>query len=74
MFNDFFRRPFSMLSPAQWMRSFHKMEDMSRVNVDVFEEGNDIVVKAEVPGISKEDINVSFSDNNTVIISGKEKR
>ena len=74
MFNDFFRRPFSLLSPTQWMRSFPEIEDMSRVNVDVFEEGNEIVVKAEVPGISKENINVSFSDNNTIIISGEKKK
>lgn len=30
--------------------------------VDVFEEGNDLVVRAEMPGVSKENIDVSVKD------------
>ena len=74
MLSDFFRRPYSLFSPTQWMRSFPEMEDVSRVSVDVFDEGDNVVVKAEVPGISKEDIEVSFSDNNTIMISGEKKK
>lgn len=37
--------------------------------VDVIERDNEIVVRAEVPGVKKEDIDISLSDN-TVTISG----
>jgi HSP20 family protein len=42
-------------------------------NVDVFEEGDDIVVKAEVPGMAKDDLEVSVTDN-TITISGEKKK
>ena len=41
--------------------------------VDIYEDGDDLVVKAELPGMSKEDINVSLSDD-VVTISGEKKR
>lgn len=39
---------------------------------DVFEDKDNFTVKAEVPGIKKEDINVSLHDGN-LIISGERK-
>ena len=39
---------------------------------DVYEEKDNFVVKAEVPGMKKEDINVSLHDGN-LIISGERK-
>lgn len=39
---------------------------------DVYEEKDNFVVKAELPGIKKEDINVSLQDGN-LIISGERK-
>lgn len=74
MLSDFFRRPYSLFSPTHWMRSFPEMEDVSRVSVDVFDEGDNVVIKAEVPGISKDDIEVSFKDNHTIMISGEKKK
>jgi HSP20 family protein len=41
--------------------------------VDIFEEGSDVVVKAELPGMRKEDIDVKLTDN-TVTISGEKKK
>jgi len=72
-FEDFFRRPFSLLSPSFWpsMR-MEGMEELS-FSVDIFEEGDDIVVKAEMPGIAKEDLEVSVTDN-TITISGEKKK
>jgi HSP20 family protein len=48
------------------------MEELS-LSVDIFEEGDDIVVKAEIPGIAKEDLEVSVTDN-TITISGEKKK
>jgi HSP20 family protein len=42
-------------------------------SVDVFEEGDEVVVKAELPGISKEDIDVKVTDD-VVTISGEKKK
>ena len=41
--------------------------------LDVFEEGDDIVVKVEIPGAKKEDIEVNLTDS-VLTISGKKDR
>lgn len=41
--------------------------------VDMYEEGNDLVLKAEMPGMKKEDIEVDISDH-MVTISGEKKK
>ena len=38
-----------------------------------FEEGSDMVVKADIPGIGKDDLNVSITEN-TLTISGEKKQ
>ena len=48
------------------------MEEISPT-VDIFEEGGDVVVKAELPGMRKEDIDVKLTEN-TVTISGEKKK
>jgi HSP20 family protein len=39
---------------------------------DIFETGNEIVVKAEIPGVKKEDVKVSVQDN-VLTLSGERK-
>ena len=41
-------------------------------SVDIFAEGNEIVIKAELPGIRREDINVKLSDHD-LTISGEKR-
>ena len=41
--------------------------------VDVYEEGDEVVVKAEIPGMSKEDIQVNLSDS-VLTITGEKKK
>ena len=48
------------------------MEELSPT-IDIFEESNDVVVKAELPGIKKEDIDVKVTDT-TITISGEKKK
>jgi len=46
---------------------------LSSPKVDIYQTENDVVVKAEIPGVSKEDLNV-YIDENTIRISGQTKR
>lgn len=72
MFDEFFKRPFSsLLSRTPW-NTVSDLE-VSAPNVDVFEEGDNIIVKAEVPGIAKENLEVTFKDN-ILTISGEKKK
>ncbi len=71
MMEDFMRRPFSMF-PAMWSRTPFFEEELSPA-VDVFEEEDAIVVKAELPGMKKEDISVELADG-VLRISGEKKR
>lgn len=45
----------------------------SSPRVDVYQTENDVVVKAEIPGVSKEDLNL-YIDDNSVRLSGQSKR
>jgi len=72
-FNTFFRHPFSMMRHPAWdLGGFPGMGDISP-NVDIFEDGGDMVIKAEMPGMSKDDLNV-FLTENTLTISGEKKQ
>jgi len=69
-FEDFFRRPF--FGPS-WLPRL-KFAEPGEVcpAVDIFEEGNDVVVKAEIPGVAKEDLDVNIS-GDVISISGEKK-
>jgi HSP20 family protein len=72
MFDDLFRRPFSLLSP-RWIAPELAAAGEIIPLIDVFEEGDDVVIKAELPGMKKDEISVDFSDG-TVIISGEKRQ
>lgn len=61
MANFMERTPFGFFSKATSPR------------VDVYETNEDVVVKAEIPGVSKEDLNV-YVDENSIRLSGQSKR
>jgi HSP20 family protein len=69
-FEEAFRRPF--FAPS-WMPRL-RIPDVgtSYPSVDIFEDGNDVIVKAELPGMKKEDIEVNISDD-VITISGEKK-
>jgi HSP20 family protein len=41
--------------------------------VDIFERGDDLVIRAEVPGVQKNEIDISVEDNR-LVIKGERKR
>jgi HSP20 family protein len=73
-YEDFFKRPLSLFShPPGWPAlKFPGMEEMS-FTADIFEEGNDVVVKADMPGVKKEDVDVSLTDD-MITIRGERKK
>jgi HSP20 family protein len=72
MFHEFWRRPFSSLwEPERWWPS--RALTLQMPAVDVYEEKDDVVVKAEVPGLSKEDLDVTLTES-TVTIKGEKKK
>jgi HSP20 family protein len=71
MMDDFFGRRFRPWWPDRWFRT-DEMEVRAPV-VDVFEDKNDIVVKAELPGMEKDNIEVNLTDN-TLTIKGEKKK
>ena len=65
--NRLFEEPYGLMTPST---SF--FEGWSPA-VDIYEDKDKYLVKAELPGLKKEDIEVSL-DGNTLILSGERKR
>lgn len=70
MFDSFFGQPW----PRRFMRPFQfDWGDLPAPfegrppKVDVINRDNDVVIKAELPGVKKEDLDVSLSDNSLTI-------
>jgi len=61
MANFFDRSPFGFFGKATSPR------------VDVYQTDNDVIIKAEIPGVSKEDLNV-YVDENSIRLSGQAKK
>lgn len=70
MFEDFFQRRFFAPSWMPHVR-FPEFTDVS-ASVDMYEEGDDLIIKAEVPGMKKNEISIDFADD-VVTISGEKK-
>jgi HSP20 family protein len=72
MFADLWKRPFlGLRSPDYWRNGSTVFATMPAV--DVFEEKDDVVVKAELPGLSKDDIDVTLN-GSTLTIRGEKKK
>jgi len=70
-FEDMWNRPFSLLGPSILSDTGLRSELYGMTpNVDIFEEGNEFVLKADVPGMKKEDIKVELNEN-MLTISGE---
>ncbi len=54
-------------------RSFETTRSAWAPVVDIFEKGDDLVVRAEVPGVPRDAIDVKV-ENNTLIITGERHR
>ena len=68
-FDESFLRPFA---PFGLSRMRAAAEEVVPV-VDIFESNGDVVLKAELPGIKKEDIEITLTDGS-ITISGEKKQ
>jgi HSP20 family protein len=70
MFEDFFSPRWSPFQRNFWPV---RRQPLPSVNIDVYEEKDEIVTKAELPGVKKEDIKVNISDH-ILTIKGEKKK
>jgi HSP20 family protein len=67
-FEELLEQPFS---PHKWGRlpRWRKLRELDAISpsVDMYDKKDEIVVKAEVPGVEKENINISLTDNKLTI-------
>ena len=68
---DFWRRPFSSLMLGE--RWPLPMMSMKAPSLDLFDEKDELVVKADLPGMSKEEIEVTVT-GSVVTIKGEKKK
>jgi HSP20 family protein len=71
MMEDFFGRRIRPWWPERFFRTGEL--DVRAPAVDVFEEKDDIVVKAEIPGMDKDNIEVHLMDH-TLTLKGEKKK
>jgi HSP20 family protein len=67
-----FFRPFSLLEEVEEMAR-SAFETGLNPKLDMYEEGNELVVKAELPGVSKKDIEISIEDDVLTIKAEKKE-
>jgi HSP20 family protein len=71
MMEDFFGRRMRPWLPERWFKT--EGLDFTAPMVDLYEEKDDIVVKAELPGMEKENIEVNLTER-TLTIKGEKKK
>ena len=69
-----FNRPLFGMNIQPFRHLFHELGSYGEITpyVDIYEAEGDVVVKAELPGMKREDINVSIA-NGSISISGSRK-
>jgi HSP20 family protein len=71
MMEDFFGRRWRPWWPERWFKG--EGAELIAPALDLYEEKDDIVVKAEIPGIDKNNIEVNLADH-TLTIKGEKKK
>ncbi|MBM4262932.1 MAG: Hsp20/alpha crystallin family protein, partial [Deltaproteobacteria bacterium] len=65
MMEDFFGRRMRSWRPERWFEGADM--ELRAPAVDLYEEKDDIVVKAELPGIEKDNLEVNLTDHNSAL-------
>ncbi|HET6515596.1 MAG TPA: Hsp20/alpha crystallin family protein [Thermodesulfovibrionales bacterium] len=72
-FEDLWSRPFSLFRAPAWPGSRTAELEQISPSVDIYDEGNELVVKADVPGVKKEDLDLNVHENYLTILGHKRK-
>jgi len=70
--DTFFRDPFSLFTHPLMTRSLGRGMELAP-SVDIYEDDGEVVVKAEVPGVKKDDLEITITENS-LTISGEKKQ
>jgi HSP20 family protein len=62
----------SWMSPASWMQAADRMGDWSPA-IEAFQRGNEFVIRADVPGMTRTDLHVEAGDDS-ITISGERRQ
>ena len=71
-FGNVWARPYPLFRSPLWSGRSTKTEELLP-SVDVYEEGNELVVKTDLPGVRKEDLQIDIT-HNLMTISGRKER
>ncbi len=71
MMDDFFGRRRRPWWPQRWLRA--EEAEVTAPAIDLYEDKDDIVVKAELPGMDKDDVEVNLLDH-LLTIKGEKKK
>ena len=73
-FDEAWKTPFSLFRSSM-MPHLGGIEEFETgmPHVDIYDEGKELVMKADLPGMKKEDVDISLSDN-VLTISGEKKK
>ncbi|WP_248594689.1 Hsp20/alpha crystallin family protein [Candidatus Accumulibacter contiguus] len=73
----FMDRMMGGLFPSRWMRSFERewpeLAELRAPAVDLIDRANEILVRAELPGVKKEDISISLTADSITIQAQSKK-
>jgi HSP20 family protein len=71
-FNEAWTSPFSLLTRRTW--PLFSAEEFEKITpaVDMYDEGKELVMKADMPGVKKEDLHLDLAEN-ILTISGEKK-
>ena len=71
-FNEAWTSPFSLLTRRTWpLFSAEEFENITPA-VDMYDEGKELVMKADMPGVKKEDLHLDLTEN-ILTLSGEKK-
>lgn len=73
LFEDFIGRFRPWWPSVRWPEIKWPTEVEVHPSADIFENKDEIIVKAELPGMAKEDVNVNITEN-TITLSGEKKK
>ena len=71
MFDEFFRRPFGQAVWPAVPRIFERTEPVPMV--DIYEEGDAVILSSELPGMTKDDIEITLTDDRVTLAGEKKK-
>ena len=75
MFEDLWARPWRSLIDFGWPRHRHLWTDLEATSpaIEISEDKNDVLVKAELPGMKKEDLEINVEERLLTIRGEKKK-